>query len=222
MKDNFFRILKTQCCAWLLAGAALTTTLYPSQSRAAEPTLQGYVMHVQMTPAVCALDRRIAKQRKCLEGYALTISGLIPETTAQNCRTNSSATLSPLQSKVVVRVMPEKNVRVQLWQEVGGCVPMNASQYFRTIINLAERLKIPAELTGYEDRNISQNELRTQFLKLNPTLPSSGIRFNCQKAKDRHILTEIQVCYKPDGHYKACSSQVVSNCPREFAIKGSY
>ena len=221
MKDKVFRALKTQCCAWLLAVAALTT-LYPSQSYAAEPTLQGYVMHVQMTPAVCALDRRIAKQRKCLEGYALTISGLIPETTAQNCRTNSSATLSPLQSKVVVRVMPEKNVRVQLWQEVGGCVPMNASQYFRTIINLAERLKIPAELTGYEDRNISQNELRTQFLRLNPALPSNGIRFSCQQAKDRHILTEIQVCYKANGQYKACSNQVQSNCPREFAIKGSY
>lgn len=44
--------------------------------------------------------------------------------------------------------MPDENARVQLWQNVGGCVPMNASQYFRTIINFAERLKIPADLTS--------------------------------------------------------------------------
>ena len=29
-----------------------------------------------------------------------------------------------------------------------GCVPMNASQYFRTVINFVERLKVPADLTS--------------------------------------------------------------------------
>ena len=65
----------------------------------------------------------------------------MPETNQSNCSTDSSATLSPLQAKVVARVMPDNNARVQLWKSVGGCVPMNASQYFRTVINFAERLK---------------------------------------------------------------------------------
>lgn len=81
----------------------------------AEPVnVQGYVMHVQMTPAVCALDPSKQKQRKCLEGYSLTITGLMPETTRTDCSTQSSATLSPLQAKVVARVMPDNNARVQL------------------------------------------------------------------------------------------------------------
>ncbi|PAL85559.1 ribonuclease I, partial [Acinetobacter baumannii] len=59
----------------------------------AEPVnVQGYVMHVQMTPAVCALDPSNQKQRRCLEGYSLTITGLMPEATSAHCSTQSSAT----------------------------------------------------------------------------------------------------------------------------------
>ncbi|MFW1836905.1 ribonuclease I, partial [Acinetobacter baumannii] len=82
------------------------------------------------------------------EGSSRPITGLMPETTRPDCSTQRAATLSPLQAKVVARVMPDTNARVQLWRSVGGCVPMNASQYVRTIINFAERLKIPANLTS--------------------------------------------------------------------------
>ncbi|MGE8561117.1 MAG: ribonuclease I, partial [Acinetobacter sp.] len=78
--------------------------------------VQGYMMVVQMTPAVCMLDTQKSKKRKCLEGYSLNISGLFPETSETECRTASSAVLSPLQAKVVARVMPDENARVQLWQ----------------------------------------------------------------------------------------------------------
>ena len=46
---------------------------------------------------------------------------------------------------------------------MGGCVPMNASQYFRTIINFAERLKIPANLTSSTNVEMQQSTLRQQF-----------------------------------------------------------
>ena len=71
----------------------------------------------------------------------MTIAGLLPETTEEDCTTSSSANLSPIQANVVSRIMPGENSRAQLWHSVGGCLPMNASQYFRTIINYAERLK---------------------------------------------------------------------------------
>ena len=106
----------------------------------ATPTVFGYVMEVQMTPAVCLFDNQGSKKRKCLEGYSLNITGLYPETTTRECQTNSSAVLSPLQAKVVARVMPDEHARRQLWAEIGGCVPMSASQYFRNVINYAERL----------------------------------------------------------------------------------
>lgn len=184
--------------------------------------LQGYVMVIQMTPAVCMLDANSSKKRKCLEGYALNISGLYPETTRTECKTTSSAELSPLQTKVVARVMPDGNTRLQLWHAIGGCIPMNASRYFRTVINYAERLKIPTELTSPETRTTHLSELRSQFLRLNPTLSSQSIKFNCAAVQKNAILTEVKLCYKTNGQYKKCAVTIESNCPTSFTIKGSY
>ncbi|WP_434533995.1 ribonuclease T2 family protein [Acinetobacter rudis] len=190
---------------------------------AADAQLQGYVMQIQMTPAVCSMDQSSAKQRKCMEGYSLTITGLLPEVRpGTNCRTNSSANLSPIQTKVIAKVMPDENGRSQLWHEVGGCVPMNASQYFRTVISYAEKLKVPSDLTGYENKVVDQAKLRAQFLRLNPSLPSQGIRFSCQNRQEPAVLTEVKVCYHVNGHYKQCSSRVVANCPNDILIKSSY
>ena len=193
-----------------------------SSSHVFAAPVQGYVMVVQMTPAVCMLDNQKSKKRKCLEGYALNISGLLPETSEPECKTAASAALSPLQAKVVARVMPDEGARVQLWQAIGGCVPMNASQYFRTVINYAERLKIPTELTSPENRTMHVTNLRLQFLRLNPAMPVSAIKFNCASVNGTPILTEVKLCYKPNGQYKQCSTIVETNCPNSFTIKGSY
>ena len=220
MKNNIFKSLKRRISAWLYALTGLLC-LSPENVIAA-PTVQGYVMQVQMTPAVCAIDSSKKKQRKCLEGYSLTITGLLPEVAASDCSTNTSAALPPLQAKVVARVMPEENARTQLWRGVGGCVPGNASQYFRTIINFADRLKIPTDLTGSENKQVQHTVLRAQFIRLNPGLSVNGIRFNCQNLRSTPVLTEVQVCYKVNGQFKQCSSHVVSNCPSSFSVQGSY
>ncbi|WP_454923391.1 ribonuclease T2 family protein [Acinetobacter lanii] len=211
----------------LAHGMALTLvnvgcTLPIAQSIAAPVGLQGYVMQVQMTPAVCSLDTSKKKQRKCLEGYSLTITGLIPETTQQHCNTTTSPNLSPLQDKVVARVMPDENARNRLWYGIGGCTGLTASQYFRDIINKADKLKIPTDLTGVENKFVQLNTLKSQFLKLNPNMHRESIRFICQNSGKTTLLTGIQICYKTNGLYKQCSSQVLSNCPNHFYIKGSY
>lgn len=189
----------------------------------AAPALQGYMMQVQLTPATCTIDSSKQRQRKCLEGYSLTIDGLWPETAANsNCTTTSSGRLAPIQAKVVARVMPDENARLQLWRNLGGCIPMNVSQYFRMVINLADKLKVPNEMVGEATLKVQHNAIRTQFLRLNPSLPAAGLKLNCQSSRGTSILTEIQICYTSTGKYKACSTQVVANCPASFTIKGSY
>lgn len=208
--------LSTMLAAFILLGGLSFSTSGTASD------LNGYVMQVQMTPAVCSIDRNSAKRRKCLEGYALTISALLPETSQKNCTVKTPANLSPLQTQVVGRIMPEEQARNALWQSVGSCVPMTASQYFRTMINFAERLKIPPQLTSFEDQSTTQNQLRAHFLKINPSMPNTAIQFNCQRNQGKTLLTELQVCYRVDGRYKQCSKQLVSNCPNEFVIKGTY
>lgn len=161
----------------LLISSGIAMGFFVTSAHAA-PTVFGYVMEVQMTPAVCLFDSQGSKKRKCLEGYSLNITGLYPETTTRECQTKSSAVLSPLQTKVVARVMPDEHARRQLWAEIGGCVPMSASQYFRNVINYAERLKIPADLTSSENKTAQLHSLRGQFQRLNPGLPASGLRLD--------------------------------------------
>lgn len=216
LKGQWMKAIQALICYLALSFAA---PLYAADKQ----DVAGYVMHVQMTPAACAFDSSRQKQRKCLEGYSLTIASLLPEVPLnRDCSTKTSARLSPLQAKVVARVMPDENARVQLWQDVGGCMPMNASQYFRTIINFAERLKIPADLTSPNTIEVQKESLRQQFTKLNPSLPPNGIRFTCQSSKFNSVLTEIRVCYQKNGQYKQCASHIVTGCPSEFTIKGSY
>lgn len=182
----------------------------------------GYVMNVQMVPAICSLYPETAKKRKCLEGYSLNITGLFPEDNPVNCTMASSAKLPPLQAKVVARVMPDDHARTLLWQTIGGCMPMNASQYFRTIINYADRLKVPHELTDQESIVMSVDTLRTKFLKINPQLPAQGIRFNCQNMANTSLLVGVKVCYRNGGQYKQCPAHIVNSCPSTVTIKGSY
>src|SRR5690606_8805105 len=184
----FMKIMKDRR-VW--AGSFALVVLASSPAAFAAPT--DYVMDVQMVPALCSLYPEYAKKRKCLEGYSLNISGLYPQTTSQHCTTNSSAKLSPLQSKVVARIMPDDNTRTILWRNIGGCVPMNASQYFRTIINYADRLKVPAELTEQENITISVEVLRAKFVRINAQLTAIGLRLNCQLTQASSMITTIKI-----------------------------
>ena len=202
---------------------ALSTCGLISPVAQAELTpLKGYVMDIQMVPAICALDKQKSKKRKCVEGYSLNISGLYPEINRDNCQTRSSATLLPLQAKVVSRVMPDHVARAQLWAEYGGCVSLNASQYFRTIINYADRLNVPLELSAADNKATNISTLRAQFLKLNKTMKQQSLHFQCQVLQRQQVLTNIQICYTASGQYKNCPQDVATNCPHNFIIKGTF
>jgi Ribonuclease I len=99
---------------------------------------------------------------------------------------------------------------------------MNASQYFRTIINHADKLKIPDELTSQETQSIQANVLRNKMLRMNSGLVSQSIEFNCMQTRGGSLLTEIKICYKNNGQYKSCPTTIVGNCPATFIIKGSF
>lgn len=221
MKIFSFRNSRKLIQSLILVGVGSGVTSF--QVLASPKGLQGYVMQIQMTPAICSIDKTKVKQRKCLEGYSLTITGLLPETPQRNCTTSSSAKLSPIQTKVVARVMPDENARMNLWRNIGGCVPMNASQYFRDIINKAQNLKIPDDLTGVDNKTVQQSTLKSQFYRLNPKLQKDSIQFSCAtNSKRQVVLTNIQVCYKVNGQYKQCSNSQTLDCPKTFMIQGSY
>lgn len=219
MKDD--ALLKFSKC--LSISISLVLGFGASSVQASKDTaLKGFIMEIQSTPAICRFDPNRAKKRKCLEGYSLNIQGLYPETSRKNCQTSSSSELSLLQASVVARVMPDESYRKRLWRDVGGCTAMNASQYFRTIINFADRLKVPTVMTAQNTQEIQLNQLKTMFTRLNNGLSNEAIYFQCQSSGGRSYLTSIKICYKTNGQYKSCSTTTTANCPNTLLIQGSY
>ncbi len=90
--------------AWWLICASIG--LMSSVLHAEPVNVQGYVMHVQMTPAVCFVGSFLNRSSVNVWKDIHLQFWLKPETTRTDCSTESSAALSPLQAKVVARVMP--------------------------------------------------------------------------------------------------------------------
>ena len=188
--------------------------------------VNSYVLKIEMAPAKCLLDPSLQKQRQCLEGYNLVVSGLFPDTyVANRCHTNSSPNLPPLQARATARLMPNERERQRLWANVGGCISGNASQYFRTITVFAESFTVPRVLISDRSQVMQASYLHQQIVRSNgQVFPKDAVRFGCEYSP-RHkqtFLTEIKVCYTAKGAYRACGVQETSNCPSSFTIQGAY
>ncbi|WP_350560086.1 hypothetical protein [Psychrobacter sp. CAL346-MNA-CIBAN-0220] len=191
--------------------------LIPAQAASMAKTGQRVLM-IEMTPALCNLQPSRARMRQCLEGYSLTVSGL-DLGYGERCGRGSEPRLTPLQLKIVNRIMPDITVRSQAWQRYGVCSPLSASSYFRQIINHAGQLKLPNELNTGNSYTVSKSSFVRQMTRLNSGMTSSSIDLICQDGSRRQsILTDIHVCY--EGNDFGSCTNVVDNCGKNFIISG--
>lgn len=202
-----------------IAGLILLQGIQPSPAQAASASKNGQrVLMIEMTPALCSLQPSRARMRQCLEGYSLTVSGL-DMGYGERCGRGSDPRLTPLQLKVVNRIMPDTTVRSQAWQHYGACSPLSASSYFRQITNYAGTLKLPSELNTGNSYTVSKSRFISQMTRLNSGMSSASVDLICQAGSRRQsILTDIHVCYD-GGQFGRCSD-VVNSCGNNFIISG--
>mgnify|MGYP005814074495 FL=1 len=212
----WFRVSATSA---KLAGLMLLPSVFIAPAQAASAVKSGQrVLMVEMTPALCNLQPTRARMRQCLEGYSFTISGL-DLGYGERCGRGSEPRLSPLQLKVVNRIMPDTTVRSQAWHRYGTCSPLSANSYFRQIINYAGDLKLPSELTTGNSYTVSKSSFLKQMIRLNRGMSASDIDLICQAGSRRQsILTDINVCY--EGSNFASCSNVIDSCDKKFIISG--
>ncbi|MDN5890708.1 MAG: hypothetical protein L0H51_00915 [Psychrobacter sp.] len=197
----------------ILQGMMLT----PAHAASAAKTGQRVLM-IEMTPALCSMQPTRARMRQCLEGYSLTVSGL-DMGYGERCGRGSEPRLTPLQLKVVNRIMPDTTVRSQAWQRYGDCSPLSASSYFRQITNYAGALKLPNELNTGNSYTVSKSRFISQMTQLNSGMSSSSIDLICQAGSRRQsTLTDVHVCYE-GSEFGTCHN-VVDNCGTKFIISG--
>lgn len=202
-----------------IIGLILLQGLFLLPAQAANAVQSGQrVLMIEMTPALCNLQPSRARMRQCLEGYSLTVSGL-DMGYGERCGRGSEPRLTPLQLKVVNRIMPDTTVRSQAWQHHGACSPLSASSYFRQITNYAGALKLPSELNTGNSYTVSKSRFIGQMLRLNNGMSSTGIDLICQAGRRRQsILTDIHVCYD-GGQFGKCN-EVINSCGSNFIISG--
>lgn len=182
-----------------------------------------FTLIIRMTPAACALDPALQKLRQCQDGFTLTISSLQAERASgrrlENC-SRDQTNLSPLQERVVERVMPDKQLRDEDWQRNGSCTGMSPNVYFRTIATYAQRLKIPSELASPRDTVLTKSYIISKLQQLNPGLTEKSLLLRCtvESGRDLPVLTELRSCYNTQGQYDACPAYIKSNCPSSVVI----
>ena len=192
-------------------------TAIPAQAASVTKTGQRVLM-IEMTPALCSMQPTRARMRQCLEGYSLTVSGLNLGY-GTRCGRGSEPDLTPLQLKVVNRIMPDNTVRSQAWQRYGVCSPLSVNSYFRQIVSLAGDLKLPSEFTTGNSYTVSKSRFIGQMTRLNSGMPASSIDLICQDDNRRQpILTDVHICYE-GSQFGSCSSPV-NNCGANFIISG--
>lgn len=204
----------TGIAALLLMQGAI---MLPAQAAGAAKTGQRVLM-IEMTPALCSLQPTRSRMRQCLEGYSLTVSGL-DMGYGERCGRGSEPRLTPLQLKVVNRIMPDTTVRSQAWQRYGACSPLSASSYFRQIINYAGALKLPNELNTGNSYTVLKSRFIGQMTQLNSGMSPASVDLICQVGNRRQmILTDVHVCY--EGSQFGTCHNVVDNCGSKFIISG--
>jgi len=209
-------LLPVYCPALMLLGASLL----PISAQAATTTKVGQrVLMIEMTPVLCSAQPSRARMRQCLEGYSLTVSGL-DLGYGERCGRATDPNLTPLQLKVVNRIMPDSAVRSQVWQRYGACSPLSSSSYFRQITNLAGQLKLPNELNTGNSYTVPKSRFVSQMTRLNSGMTPASLDLICTKGSRRQaILSEIHVCYE-GSQFGRCNN-IIDNCGKNFIISGS-
>lgn len=223
--NEYMRMKSQHSILLVLTGLSLCSSINIAYAEDVRP--QRFTLVIHMTPAICAMDPSKRNLRQCQEGFSLTIASLQPElpphSNDEDCYSNTSPSLNPLQSRVVERVMPDEQLRKDDWRKNGGCTGMSASTYFRTIANYAGRLRVPPEFNSAGEVSMQRAALIRQLKILNPSLSSDGIQLRCVYSPklDAAVLTEMRVCYNPRGQYVSCPPTVRSNCPANFVVQGA-
>ncbi len=202
-----------------IVGCCLLLGMTSTPAQAANVSKSGQrVLMIEMTPALCKMQPSRSRMRQCLEGYSLTVAGLNLGS-GNRCERGSEPDLTPLQLKVVNRIMPDSTVRSQAWYRYGACSPLSANNYFRQIVSLASELKLPSELNSGNSYTVSKSSFLGQMTRLNSGMNSASIDLICQDANRRQsILTEVHICYE-GSQFGTCSSPI-NSCGKNFIISG--
>ncbi|MEN9430429.1 MAG: hypothetical protein RJA86_1288 [Pseudomonadota bacterium] len=214
--------------SWPLCHLIAAMAAFCAQNVLAEgeqPIKHHYLLSINLAPAACILHPERRELRQCQEGYSIIVHGLWTEKTksspdkVQEICSEKPPELSPVQQRVLEKLMPDEDVRNKAWQKYGACMGLSAQDYFRTIMAYTNKLKLPETFKEEgSDRLVERDELLAQILKLNVGLTDKGVYLRCQSNQEKTFLTEVRVCYDKLGQFIDCKN-FKPNCPETMTLR---
>jgi ribonuclease T2 len=204
----------------MLALIPWTATASAQDRRQNEPgRFDFYVLSLSWSPSFCdAGSARVQEQPECgSRAYAFVVHGLWPQYEngfPKSCQVPPPRLPRDIASSML-DLMPAARLVYHEWDEHGTCSGLSAEAYFKAVRDARSLVNIPAQ---YSDLNaalaVNPNDVRNEFIKVNPKLTTGAISIDCDKQR----LREVRICLSKDLGFRDCPGVTRQTCRRDQII----
>lgn len=176
-----------------------------------------YVLALSWSPSYCAGEAGQNDTQQCAPGrrFAFVVHGLWPQYDRgwpEYCATNEVWIPQELIDGMM-DVMPTKKLVIHQWKKHGSCSGLSQVDYFNSIRQVSDGLRIPARyLSPQAIVTITPEQLVTDFVKTNKGLTAGMLSVQCGNARDRARLSELRVCVNKAGSFTTCGENETRQC----------
>ena len=177
-----------------------------------------YVLSLSWSPSFCdAGAARAQEQPECgPRAYSFVVHGLWPQYEngfPKSCQVPPR--LSRDIASSMLDLMPAARLVYHEWDEHGTCSGLSADAYFKTVRDARSLVNIPPQYSDLESElTVNPDDVRNEFVKVNPKLVTGAISIDCDKQR----LREVRICFDKDLGFRDCPQVVRQTCRRDGII----
>ncbi len=192
----------------------VTAAVPPTVTVPANAKFDFYVLALSWAPEFCAENNNEDPQ-ECSIGKKLgfVLHGLWPQ---YNRGYPESCSTQRLPADVKAKfpgLYPTSSLYDHEWEKHGTCSGLAPEQYLAVAQRIKESVVIPAAYRAPEQAvRVTMAQFKRDLESANPGIADSMLAPTCSGSN--HYLSELQVCFAPDGKPVACSAEVQNDSSR--------
>ncbi len=211
--------------ATMLFAAAVASALAVAPSRADDipGEFDFYVLALSWSPSYCASEGPRANKQQCgiSRPFGFVVHGLWPQNEwgyPANCQLDNVRSRGGYVPRQIISrlsdIMPSAGLAAYQWRKHGSCSVLSQDEYFSTLRNAFDQVRIPTSLRNLASgRRVDPLLVEKAFIAANPGMKPDGISVSCK----RNYLQEVRICMTKDLQYRACG-QVDANACRSRSV----
>jgi ribonuclease T2 len=92
---------------------------------------------------------------------------------------------------------------------------LSAAAYFKTVRDARGQVNIPSQYSDLDAAlTVNPEDVRNEFIKVNPKLTSGAIAIGCDKQR----LREVRICLNKDLGFRDCPEVTRQTCRRDEIV----